>query len=85
MEVDPQDPAAPLTNGVHNHEQSAPPSSRQAANAFTQSENPLERRYRDRGKGKLPFSPRHPYLTCFRPYHCSSRFSYLHDQSEQPF
>lgn len=59
MEVDPQDSAAPLTNGIHNHEQSVPPPGHQAANVFTQSENPLERRYRDPGKGKLSFSSYH--------------------------
>jgi hypothetical protein len=84
MEVDSQDAAAPLTNGVHNQEQSVPPPSRQAPNAFTQSENPLERRYRDPGKGKPSFSSLNPYLTFFRPYHRSSRFSHLHDQSQQP-
>lgn len=55
QEVDSQDPAAPLTNGVHNHEQSSTPPTRQVVDLYKQqSNNPLERRYRDPGKGK-PF------------------------------
>jgi len=52
QEVDLQDPAAPLTNGVHNHEQPDAPN-RQVVDLWKQqSNNPLERRYRDPGKGK---------------------------------
>ncbi|KEF54328.1 uncharacterized protein A1O9_09494 [Exophiala aquamarina CBS 119918] len=46
-----QDPAAPLTNGVHNHEQPATSPKRQVADlSKQQSNNPFERRGRDPGK-----------------------------------
>ena len=50
MEVD-QALTAPLTNGVNGHDQSIPPPSRQGMFTTSQSENPLERHFRDTGKG----------------------------------
>lgn len=81
MEVDPQDPTKPLTNGIHNHEPSGTPPTGHATNAVMQSQSPLERKARDPGKGKALSLFVLSFLTCSRPYHCSSRLGDFHDES----
>lgn len=58
VETDPRDPTKPLTNGVGKHELSSTPETALAANVITQSDSPLERKYRDPGKGRRPQCPK---------------------------
>lgn len=53
QELDPTQSTAPvLTNGVHHHEKSTSPAGRRES---LQSDNPVERRYREPGKGISDF------------------------------